>query len=112
MHSFTWDDGKLQSVGGHDDTVMACWICDQACRQGAGFTYSFGEGYGRENNDDLVRDLTGKPKIDPEDKRSLAEELADLELEKPEKDTFMGDPSRVLGPILKPPSPEEILRWK
>ena len=26
MRSFTWHEGKLQSVGGHDDTVMACRI--------------------------------------------------------------------------------------
>ncbi len=42
MRSFTWHEGKLQGVGGHDDTVMACWICDQAIRQG-GFSFSFGE---------------------------------------------------------------------
>lgn len=42
MRSFTWSDGKLQGVGGHDDTVMACWICDQAIKQG-GFSVSFGD---------------------------------------------------------------------
>lgn len=42
MRSFTWADGKLQGVGSHDDTVMACWICDQAIRQGA-FGFSFGD---------------------------------------------------------------------
>ncbi len=42
MRSFTWAGGKLQGVGGHDDTVMACWICDQAIKQG-GFSFSFGD---------------------------------------------------------------------
>jgi len=42
MRSFTWAEGKLQGVGSHDDTVMACWICDQAIRQGA-FGFSFGD---------------------------------------------------------------------
>ncbi len=42
MRSFTWVDGKLESVSGHDDCAMACWITDQAIRQG-GFHYSFGE---------------------------------------------------------------------
>jgi hypothetical protein len=40
MRNFTWHDGKLQGVGSHDDMVMACWICDQAVRQGA-FSFSF-----------------------------------------------------------------------
>lgn len=42
MRAFTWHEGKLQSVGTHDDTVMALWICDQACRMGA-FSFTFGE---------------------------------------------------------------------
>lgn len=42
MRSFTWVDGKLQGVGSHDDMVMACWIADQAVRQGA-FGFSFGD---------------------------------------------------------------------
>jgi len=40
MHNFTYANGKLQSVGGHDDMVMACWICDQAIRAG-GFSFTF-----------------------------------------------------------------------
>lgn len=59
MRSFTWADGKLQSVGGHDDMVMACWICDQAIRQGA-FGYSFGEDEDETNYDDLMKELTGE----------------------------------------------------
>ncbi len=42
MHNVTFLEGKVQSVGAHDDTVMACWLCDQACRMGA-FTFSFGD---------------------------------------------------------------------
>lgn len=42
MQAFTWVEGKLQGVGEHDDTVMACWICDQAIKQG-GFSASFGD---------------------------------------------------------------------
>lgn len=42
MRAFTFQDGKLQSVGTHDDTVMACWICDQAIRAG-GFSFDFGD---------------------------------------------------------------------
>ena len=64
MRSFTWADGKLQSVGTHDDTVMACWICDQAIRQGA-----FGYSFGADDDDDidpdaLMRELTGEDDSD------------------------------------------------
>jgi intein/homing endonuclease len=62
MRSFTWAEGKLQSVGGHDDTVMGCWICDQAIRHG-GFAFTFGDEYNkspsREEIADLMRELTG-----------------------------------------------------
>lgn len=62
MRAFTWADGKLQSVGTHDDTVMGCWICDQAIRQGA-FEYSFGEDEAGDGNGDfeaLMREMTGE----------------------------------------------------
>lgn len=61
MRAFTWADGKLQSVGTHDDTVMACWICDQAIRQGA-FGYSFGDDAedGEADFDSMMRELTGE----------------------------------------------------
>lgn len=42
MKAFTFVDGKLQGVGTHDDTVMACWICDQALKLGA-FSFTFGD---------------------------------------------------------------------
>lgn len=53
MRSFTWIDGKLQGVGTHDDTVMACWICDQAIRAG-GFSFDFGEDVGEEGDLDKM----------------------------------------------------------
>lgn len=53
MRSFTWAEGKLQSVGTHDDTVMACWICDQACKRG-GFSFDFGDDI--EPGDDYAMD--------------------------------------------------------
>lgn len=66
MRSFTWSDGKLQSVGTHDDMVMAFWICDQAIRQGS-FDYSFGEEEKGDAKDfeALMKELTGEE--DPED---------------------------------------------
>lgn len=66
MHSFTYANGKLQSVGGHDDMVMACWICDQAIRQG-GFTYSFDgeEEKDGKSLDDLLAEQTAAPDLAP-----------------------------------------------
>ncbi len=42
LNSFTFDGGKVISVGEHDDIAMALWICDQAIRAGAAFTATFG----------------------------------------------------------------------
>lgn len=47
MQAFGWADGKLQGVGAHDDTVMALWFCDHACRVGGNMSLTFddtGEG--------------------------------------------------------------------
>lgn len=43
MSAIGWIDGKVQSVGEHDDTVMACWMCDTAVRMGGYGDYTFGE---------------------------------------------------------------------
>lgn len=66
MRAFTWADGKLQGVGAHDDTVMGCWICDQAIRRG-GFECSFGEEDVVDTDNELkaspeevMRELTGE----------------------------------------------------
>lgn len=58
MRSFTWHDGKLQSVGGHDDCVMACWICNQAVAQG-GFSFAFGSEDENLSMDQMIAELTG-----------------------------------------------------
>lgn len=58
MRSFTFHEGKLQSVGKHDDTVMGCWICDQAIRHGA-FTFSF-DGDTNVDMKKLMEELTGE----------------------------------------------------
>lgn len=42
MGGMTFLEGKVQSVGEHDDTVMALWIANQAVKTG-GFSFSFGE---------------------------------------------------------------------
>lgn len=42
LNSFTFDGGKIVSVGEHDDLAMALWICDQAIRAGAAFSSTFG----------------------------------------------------------------------
>jgi hypothetical protein len=45
MGEFTaigWQDGKVISVGDHDDQVMATWMADKAAEAG-GFTFTFGD---------------------------------------------------------------------
>ncbi len=36
MSCMGWIDGKVQSVGKHDDFVMACWMCDTAATDAGG----------------------------------------------------------------------------
>lgn len=57
MRSWTFDDGKVVSMAAHDDTAMACWLCNQAIRQG-GFTADFGEGEGDAVDLDEMYGLT------------------------------------------------------
>jgi hypothetical protein len=73
MKSFTWLEGKLKGVGGHDDTVMALWIADQAVRSG-GFSFSTGA----EKDDaaslaELMKEQTEEPE---EEKDAPTEEAA------------------------------------
>lgn len=42
MRAFAFDKGKVVSVAAHDDTVMACWLCEQGIAMGA-FSADFGE---------------------------------------------------------------------
>jgi hypothetical protein len=42
LGALTWQDGKVVSVGNHDDLAMACWIADAAARS-YGFRYAFGD---------------------------------------------------------------------
>ena len=77
MRSFTWSEGKLQSVGGHDDCVMGCWICDQAIRHG-GFAFTFGDEYkvpSREEIADLMHELTGEEQGNGKDKSMVQANL-------------------------------------
>lgn len=39
---FGFIDGKLQGIGEHDDTVMAWWFAEEACKAG-GFSFGFGD---------------------------------------------------------------------
>jgi len=66
MRAFTWAQGKLTSVISHDDTVMACWIAEQAVRHG-GFSFDFGDDLGYDSAAEqaadmksVMRELTGE----------------------------------------------------
>lgn len=67
MRSFSWVEGKLQGVGTHDDTVMACWLADQAARRG-GFTFSTGYESTYSGAGELPAELTGLSKKQPKGK--------------------------------------------
>jgi hypothetical protein len=42
MQCISYQDGKVVSVGEHDDTCMACWMCDSGVRLG-GSSFVFGD---------------------------------------------------------------------
>jgi hypothetical protein len=42
LQAMSWQQGKVVSVGSHDDMVMSTWMADAAVRMG-GFNFSFGE---------------------------------------------------------------------
>lgn len=74
MRNMTWVEGKVTSVGTHDDTVMACWICDQAIRAG-GFSFDFGDEVGDGDLDDVLRELTGE-----DEDEAVQEPVQELEI--------------------------------
>jgi len=63
MRSITFADGKITTVAGNDDTVMACWLCDQAIRRG-GFSFSVGDEEDLSGNIDDV--LSGVYELEDE----------------------------------------------
>jgi hypothetical protein len=67
MRNITFQEGKVVSVGTHDDLAMACWICDQAIRAG-GFSFDFGEDVETDvtSFDQLMKELTEDEDSDKE----------------------------------------------
>jgi len=62
MGCISYQDGKVLSVGEHDDTTMACWMADAACRMG-GASFEFA---GMTSEDyDIVenKSLVGIPEL-------------------------------------------------
>jgi hypothetical protein len=41
MAQYSFVEGKLQGVGAHDDTVLAFWMAERACKLGGGFSVHF-----------------------------------------------------------------------
>lgn len=57
MGCIGWIDGKVQTVAGHDDTVMACWMCDTAVRMG-GVDLSY-----IDHEDEQSKDVLASPVV-------------------------------------------------
>jgi hypothetical protein len=86
MNAITFQEGKIQSVAAHDDTVMACWLCDQAIRAG-GMNFTFGDEYvtkakekktskEKSENDEIVEEVSGeREEPESEDQTQLDPEL-------------------------------------
>lgn len=43
IQAWTFADGKVVSVGRHDDIAMAQWLCEIAIQRGESFSFAFGE---------------------------------------------------------------------
>ncbi len=61
MTSMTIRNGKVTSLGDHDDTVSACWIAEQAIKNGS-FDFSFEEEDGDDEAfNEMVQDMMVEP---------------------------------------------------
>lgn len=84
MQSFTYVEGKLQGLGEHDDTVMACYLCERLIRKGAGAYVPTDEDI-KATNQDVLEELTGTGRyadplkeLDDEDDSPITEPDASL----------------------------------
>ena len=96
MRNITFQEGKVTSVGTHDDTAMACWICDQAIRQG-GFSYDFGDGEETGTMEEIMAELTGEGTEDAQgngERRSSGNLVGDVEDYLPD---YSGVSQEILG---------------
>lgn len=72
LQALSWQDGKVISVGAHDDLAMSCWICDTAVRLG-GFNFSFGD----QTGVDQSASTEGASPVDQVMARTRAKEIPD-----------------------------------
>ena len=103
LNSFTFDGGKVVSVGEHDDIAMALWICDQAVRAGGAFSATFGveDTYDRREEKKAAR---GELRIDPPSE--IIRKQIGEEIEEEQTDPFTGLPLNNDG-TLKEWQPQE-----
>jgi len=110
MRAFTWNEGKLQSVGTHDDTVMGFWICDQAIRQG-GFSFDFGEDIDTQQSlDEMLAEMNAEPE-EPTETPELSHGLGEPEII--ESEGASGNLMDEDDPYYRggAPSPDQIKDW-
>lgn len=86
---FGFVDGKLQGIGEHDDTVMAWWLAEEACKAG-GFSFAMGDG--EETSDrDSAGTLDGSGDDDDKDDWKREMGLVDSPEDDADEDTDDGD---------------------
>lgn len=114
MRAFTWVEGALKSVGTHDDTVMGCWICDQAIRAG-GFSFDFGDDVSSNGNlDKMLQDENSETVgTDAVVMETGIEERLRMALGDPTEgpkaagNLIDDDEDRILGPMEPEPAPNQ-----
>ena len=105
MQAMGWINGQVSSVGEHDDTVMAAWMCDSAVRMG-GFSFSF-DADGAEPDEHEVAPMPGAdtPPLptagDPIAERQPSQYLTD-------QSPGNGDPEPEPAPVERAPTAADL----
>jgi hypothetical protein len=109
LHNISVVDGKVISVGEHDDTVMASWLGEKAIEKGRAFGFSFGEEKGdKEAAAEMeALDIAEQKREEVGKERERAKNANQEE----EEGSFFddGDDYAAEGVVLGAPSPSDLL---
>jgi hypothetical protein len=78
MGCITYQNGKVLSVGEHDDTAMACWMADTACRMG-GASFAFAGMSDTGSIDERPKSLQAIPNLRAEYEGLTEESVSELD---------------------------------
>jgi hypothetical protein len=66
MHNMVFSEGKVETVGNHDDLPLGNWLCENAIRDGSKFSFAFSEQPGdKEAYDEVMKGVIPQPVAGP-----------------------------------------------